>query len=359
MKVSIIGSSGRIAGQIVQQAMSKNTSPDLELMLLSRTPAGVRGGVMDCYNANAFAETSEDDQFCAPDIRFSADYSALANSDVIFLCAGKAPTPAEKESVKHIDPSGRLAASYINAPLVNDVAAEIAQHSPDSLLIVLTNQSDTMASIARMHLPPENVLGFGNMLDTSRFKIALADILSNQTGKPLFPHDIQAEIIGAHNDDMVLVSNSIKVPLGFQGHLEKNPEYLKHALEVTKLYGRSISENTVPHTPDANCGSHIAPAAACWEIISAMTGQRKTPVISSFNIILTEKQQRFYNLPKDIEASLPVRIGADGIQRMTGTPCTPIETRRLQNCVINLKSQEDRVLSAITKPEENHPAPAI
>lgn len=359
MKISIIGSSGRIAGQLVQQALSKNTFPDLELMLLSHTPESVRAGVMDCYNAIAFADASERASLRPPAIRHSADRESIAGSDIIFLCAGKAPTPEEKDAIKHIDPSGRLAASFINAPLVYDVAANIAQHSPDSTVIILTNQSDTMASIARLHLPPENVLGFGGMLDTSRFKIALADILSNQTGQPLSPHDIQAEIIGAHNDDMVLVSNSIKVPAGFRNHLEDNPEYLNHALDVTKRYGRAISENTTPRTPDTNCGSYIAPAAACWEMISAMTGQRNTSILSSFNIVPNEKQQRFYGIPKDTEASLPVRIGADGIQPMVGTACTPVETRRLQNCIINLKSYEETALSALGLPDTHHSAPDL
>lgn len=347
MKVSIVGASSRIGGQIVQQAISKNTMPDLELMLNSSSPESVRSGVMDCYNVNAFTEISEQNQRHTPDICYSSDFHDLAESDVIFLCAGIAPTPEQKAAVKQSDPSGRLASSFVNAPLVYNVAANIAKYSPDSMLIVLTNQSDTMASIARLHLPAQNVLGFGGMLDTARFKVALADILSNQTGKSLAPHEVHAEIIGAHNDDMVLLLKSVKVPPAFHNHLDKHPEYLQHALDITKLYGRSISENSVPDTPNTNRGSYVAPAAACWEIISAMSGQRVTPVVSSFNIVPDERQRRFYGLPRDTEASLLMRIGLDGIRPVIGASCTRVEERKLNNCITNLKTQEEMALSAL------------
>lgn len=118
------------------------------------------------------------------------DYSKTANSDVVVITSGipRKPGMTREELIG------------INAGIVKSVADNVLQHSPDAIIVVVSNPMDTMTylTLKATGLPKHRIIGMGGALDSSRFKYYLSKALN----KPA--NDVQGMVIGGHGDTTMI-----------------------------------------------------------------------------------------------------------------------------------------------------------
>lgn len=125
------------------------------------------------------------------------DYADTAGSDVVVVTAGKPRQPG----------MSRMDLLNDNAKIVGDIAREIADSSPDAVVIVVTNPLDEMTALFQRvsEFPVERVMGQAGMLDSARF----TDKIAERAG--VSPLAVEALTLGSHGDTMVPVPSHARV----------------------------------------------------------------------------------------------------------------------------------------------------
>ena len=126
-----------------------------------------------------------------------AGYEATANSDVVVITAGL----PRKPGMSRMDLIG------VNAGIVRGVAENIAKHSPNAVIIVVSNPLDEMTALAQIAtgFPKNRVMGQAGMLDTARFTNFVAEKLGVKVGA------VKTLTLGSHGDTMVPVPSRCTV----------------------------------------------------------------------------------------------------------------------------------------------------
>ncbi|RZK97286.1 MAG: malate dehydrogenase, partial [Pedobacter sp.] len=118
------------------------------------------------------------------------DYSKTANSDVVVITSGipRKPGMTREELIG------------INAGIVKSVAENVLQHSPEAIIVVVSNPMDTMTylTLKATGLSKNRIIGMGGALDSSRFKFYLSKALDKPS------NDIQGMVIGGHGDTTMI-----------------------------------------------------------------------------------------------------------------------------------------------------------
>ncbi|MEN9696729.1 MAG: malate dehydrogenase [Bacteroidota bacterium] len=118
------------------------------------------------------------------------DYSKTANSDVVVITSGlpRKPGMTREELIG------------TNAGIVKGVCENILKHSPNAIIIVISNPMDTMTYLALQStgLPKNRIIGMGGTLDSARFKYQLSTTLNCS------PADLNALVVGGHGDTTMI-----------------------------------------------------------------------------------------------------------------------------------------------------------
>ena len=118
------------------------------------------------------------------------DYSKTANSDVVVITSGlpRKPGMTREELIG------------TNAGIVKGVCENILKHSPNAIIIVISNPMDTMTYLALQStgLPKNRIIGMGGTLDSARFKYQLSTTLDCS------PADLNALVVGGHGDTTMI-----------------------------------------------------------------------------------------------------------------------------------------------------------
>jgi len=139
----------------------------------------------------------------APVERFSThvtgtnDYADTAGSDVCVITAGLPRKPG----------MSRMDLLDKNAEIVGGVTKQLVEHSPDTILIVVSNPLDEMTYLASLvsELPKERVMGMAGVLDSSRLRYFIAEKFE------VSPYEVDAMTLGSHGDQMVALPNHATV----------------------------------------------------------------------------------------------------------------------------------------------------
>ncbi len=117
------------------------------------------------------------------------DYARTAGSEVVIITSGLPRKPG----------MSRDDLIETNAGIVKSVTENVIQHSPDAIIIVVSNPLDVMTYQAHLvsKAPRTKIMGMAGILDTGRYRAFLAEALN------VSPKDIQAVIMGGHGDTMV------------------------------------------------------------------------------------------------------------------------------------------------------------
>jgi malate dehydrogenase len=118
------------------------------------------------------------------------DYTKTANSDVVVITSGlpRKPGMTREELIG------------TNAGIVKGVCENILKHSPNAIIIVISNPMDTMTYLALQStgLPKHRIIGMGGTLDSARFKYQLSTALNCS------PADLNALVVGGHGDTTMI-----------------------------------------------------------------------------------------------------------------------------------------------------------
>src|ERR687890_1047322 len=123
--------------------------------------------------------------------RGGSGYEAIAGSDIVVITAGLPRKPG----------MSRMDLIETNAKIVRSVAENIAQTSPDAVIIVVSNPLDEMTALAQLatQFPKNRVMGQAGMLDTARF----TNFVAEELGVPVA--SVSTLTLGSHGDTMVPV----------------------------------------------------------------------------------------------------------------------------------------------------------
>ncbi|MBL7755074.1 MAG: malate dehydrogenase, partial [Chitinophagaceae bacterium] len=128
------------------------------------------------------------------------DYSKTAGTDVAVITSGipRKPGMTREELIG------------INAGIVKTVATNILEHSPNAIIIVISNPMDTMTYLALKStgLPKHRIIGMGGILDSARFRYYLSQSLLCS------PNDLQATVIGGHGDTTMIPLTRLATYMG-------------------------------------------------------------------------------------------------------------------------------------------------
>lgn len=180
-KVSIIGA-GNVGASCAEYIAMKNFASEVVLLDIKENFAeGKATDLMQTATLNGFDSRI---------IGSTNDYSKTAGSDVVVITSGipRKPGMTREELIG------------INAGIVKTVSNNVLAHSPNAIIIVVSNPMDTMTYLAlkETKLPKNRIIGMGGILDSARFKF----YLSEQLQKPA--SDIDGMVIGGHGDTTMI-----------------------------------------------------------------------------------------------------------------------------------------------------------
>ena len=179
-KVTVVGAGnvGATCAECVARAEVCN-----EVVMLDIKENFAEGKALDQW------ETSPVNYFDTRITGSTNDYSKTAGSDVVVITSGIPRRPGMSRD--------DLIAT--NAGIVKTVTENVIKHSPDCIIIVVSNPLDVMTYQAYLtaNFPSHRVMGMAGVLDTARYRSFLALELN------VSPKDIQAVLMGGHGDTMV------------------------------------------------------------------------------------------------------------------------------------------------------------
>jgi malate dehydrogenase len=216
------------------------------------------------------------------------DYEATAGSDVVVITAGLARKPGMSRD-------DLLLANY---EVVKSVTEQVVKHSPNAILVLVTNPLDAMCTVAHhvSKFPKNRVIGMAGVLDSARFRTFIARELNVSV------ENVTAVVLGGHGDTMVPIvrlSNVSGIPL-----TELIPaDRLAAIVDRTRNGGAEI----VKHLKTGS--AYYAPSAAAVEMVESIIKDKKKILPCA---ALLEGEYGVHGL----FVGVPVKIGANGIEKI-------------------------------------------
>jgi malate dehydrogenase len=191
MKVTVVGA-GAVGATCADNIARKQLCD--ELVIVDIKEGFAEGKAMDLM------QTAQIEGFDTKIIGSTNDYTKTAGTDVAVITSGipRKPGMTREELIG------------INAGIVKTVAESILKHSPNAILIVISNPMDTMTYLAlkATGLPKHRVIGMGGMLDSARFRYFMSQALKCS------PNDLQANVIGGHGDTTMIPLTRLATYMG-------------------------------------------------------------------------------------------------------------------------------------------------
>jgi malate dehydrogenase len=215
------------------------------------------------------------------------DYSKTANSDVVVITSGlpRKPGMTRDDLIE------------TNAGIVKSVTENVIKHSPNAIIIVVSNPLDVMTYQAHLTsgFPRNRVIGMAGILDTARYRAFLAEEL-NVSGK-----EIQAILMGGHGDTMVPLPRYTTVAgIPVTELVEKDK--LDAIIERTKFGGGELVKLM-------GTSAWYAPGAAAAQMVEAiLKNQRRV-----FPVCI--KLEGEYGID-DCYLGVPVILGKNGVEKV-------------------------------------------
>ena len=277
-KVSIIGvgAVGTACGYCLAQKGLVN-----EIVLLDIVQGIAEGKALDMRQAAAIQ------RFDTKITGVTNDYTATANSDIVIITSGMSRKPGMSRNDLIIS----------NAGIVTNVATQIALHSPNAIIIVVSNPLDVLCYCAHQvsGFPAHRVMGMSGLLDIARYKSFISEKVHVST------KDIQALILGGHGNTMVPMPRYTTIG-GIPLREWMDKDAIDEVIERTRLGGDELINLL------GTSAWHAAGAAICQMIEAIICDQRRVfPVCARLD--------GQYGL-RDIFIGVPVVLGARGIEKI-------------------------------------------
>ena len=279
MKVTVVGA-GAVGASCAEYIAIKNFAS--EVVLLDIKEGFAEGKAMDLM------QTASLNGFDTKITGSTSDYSKTANSDIAVITSGipRKPGMTREELIG------------INAGIVETVAKSLIEHSPNVILIVVSNPMDTMTYLTHKvtGLPKNRIIGMGGALDSARFKFRLAEAL----GAPI--SDIDGMVIGGHSDKGMVPLTTMATRNSVPVSEFISEDRLSQVKEDTKVGGATL-------TKLLGTSAWYAPGAAVSGLVQAIACDQKKIFPCS---ALLEGE---YGL-SDLCIGVPVVLGREGIEKI-------------------------------------------
>ena len=279
MKVTIVGA-GAVGATTADNIARKELCE--ELVLLDIKEGLAEGKALDMTQTAALLG------FDTKIVGSTNDYSKTAGSNVVVITSGipRKPGMTREELIG------------TNANIVKNVAQNILQHSPDAIIVVISNPMDTMTylTLQATGLPKNRIIGMGGILDSARFKCYLSLALGCS------PNDLNAIVVGGHGDTTMIpliryaTWNSVPVTNFLSAEQQKQvvADTMVGGATLTKLIGTS---------------AWYAPGAAGAALVESIVRDEKR--LFSCCVSLDGEYGQ-----KDICLGVPVVLGKNGWEKI-------------------------------------------
>lgn len=278
MKVTVVGAGNvgatcadvlayrEIANQIVLLDIKEGLAEGKSLDIWQKAP-------IDLYDSRTVGATN--------------DYAKSAGSDIVVITSGL----PRKPGMSRDDLIGT------NAGIVKSVTENIIKHSPDAIIIVVSNPLDVMTYQAHLtsKAPRTKVMGMAGILDTARYRAFLAEALN------VSPKDIQAMLLGGHGDTMVPLPRYTTVS-GIPVTELIDKDKLNAILERTKVGGGELVKLM-------GTSAWYAPGSAAAQMVEAIARDQRRV----FPVCI--KLDGEYGI-NDCYLGVPVVLGKNGVERV-------------------------------------------
>lgn len=293
MKITIVGA-GAVGASCAEYIAIKDFVS--EVVLLDIKEGFAEGKAMDLM------QTASLNNFDTKIIGSTNDYSKTANSDICVITSGipRKPGMSREELIG------------INAGIVKTVSLNLLEHSPDTILIVVSNPMDSMTYLVHKTttLPKNRIIGMGGVLDSARFKYRLAEALDS----PI--KDVDGMVIGGHSDKgmVPLISEATKNGEKVSDLLSN--ERLEQVKQDTKVGGATL-------TGLLGTSAWYAPGAAVSALAQAIICDQKK--IFPCSVLLNGE----FGL-NDLCIGVPVILGKNGIEEIIEIDLDPSDMEHLK-----------------------------
>lgn len=274
-KVSVIGAGA--VGATTADVIAYRELAD-EVVLLDVKEGFAEGKALDIYQTTSLLGMKT---------RISGttnDYSKTANSDVVVITSGipRKPGMTREELIG------------TNANIVKSVAENVLKHSPNAIIVVVSNPMDTMTYLALKStgLPKNRIIGMGGLLDSARFKGYLGLALNQPTA------DIQGTVIGGHGDTTMIPLTRLATLNGVPVSNSLSADKLKEISDATMVGGATL-------TKLLGTSAWYAPGAASALLVESIVRDQKRVMPCCVHLDGEYGQ-------KDICLGVPVTIGKNG-----------------------------------------------
>jgi len=278
-KLSVIG--GGFTGATAAFLAAQKELGDVVLVDIPQAENPTKGKALDMWEA---APIQGFDAY----VKGTSNYADTANSDVVIITAGVARKPG----------MSRDDLVQINQGIMKTVSKEIAAHSPNATIIVLTNPVDAMTYTVYKEtgFQKNRVIGQSGVLDTARFCAFVAEELNVSV------KDITGFVLGGHGDTMVPLTR-----YSFAGGIPLETlipaERLEAIVDRTRNGGAEIVNLL------GNGSAYYAPAAALIEMAEAIIKDQKRILPS---IAYLEGEYGY----SDLYLGVPTLLGENGIEKI-------------------------------------------
>ncbi len=300
MKITVVGA-GAVGASCAEYIAIKDFAS--EVVLLDIKEGYAEGKAMDLM------QTASLNGFDTKITGTTGDYSKTAGSDIVVITSGipRKPGMTREELIG------------INAGIVKSVSSSLIEHSPNTIIIVVSNPMDTMTYLVHKttDLPKNRIIGMGGALDSARFKYRLAEAL----GAPI--SDVDGMVIGGHSDKGMVPLTRLATRNSVPVSEFISDERLEQVAADTKVGGATL-------TGLLGTSAWYAPGAAVSGLVQAIACDQKKIFPCS---TLLEGE---YGL-SDLCIGAPVVLGKDGIEKVVEIELSDAEKTKLAESAEGVK----------------------
>ena len=293
MKVTVVGA-GAVGASCAEYIAIKDFAS--EVVLIDIKEGFAEGKAMDLM------QTASLNSFDTMITGTTNDYSKTANSDVAVITSGipRKPGMTREELIS------------TNAGIVKSVAENLIKHSPEVIIIVVSNPMDTMTYLAHQAagIPKNRIIGMGGALDSARFKYRLSEAL----GCPA--SDVDGMVIGGHSDTGMIPLTRLATRNSVPVSEFLSDDQMTYVKEETKVGGATL-------TKLLGTSAWYAPGAAVSAMVQAIGCD--TQKMFPCSCLLDGE----YGL-SDICIGVPAIIGKNGIEKIIEINLDAAEKAKLE-----------------------------
>ena len=304
MKVTIVGA-GNVGASCAEYIAIKSIAS--EVVLLDIKDGFAEGKALDLM------QTATTLGFNSRLIGVTNDYSATKDSDVVVITSGvpRKPGMTREELIG------------INAGIVQSVASSILEHSPNTVIVVVSNPMDTMTylTLKATGLPKKRVIGMGGALDSSRFKTYLSLALD----KPA--NDIQGMVIGGHGDTTMIPLTRLASYNGTPVSQHLTDEDLEQVAASTMVGGATL-------TKLLGTSAWYAPGASVAYLVDSIVNDQKRMIPCS--VLLDGEYQQ-----EDLCIGVPCIIGKNGLESIVDVQLNEAEKEKFNQSAAAVKTMNE------------------